>query len=166
MSKRTQAKPPSLQFTSPYPLQDCLLRLSDVRVQQDSFMSPGLAPSYSEISSETPGSYRFTIKRTWYDSRYRRQSSYVELRGYLLQLDDNRTLVTGSLHTAWYAWFVPLLFLLFLLGAVLDNRDPRILPFALFVVGGALLVYAGMLISDRRTLFRVVRRALSDESLS
>jgi hypothetical protein len=151
-----------VEFVAPYPLPDCVLRLRDTKALDTGFMSPGIEPSFEKVES---GVYRFRIKRTWYDQRYRRQTSMVELDGYLKGIDDTSTVVIANTHVSLTAILVTgLLAALLVSSAVLTPQKSGTI---IFLVGAGLilLLYIGMILWDRRTLVRLIHRAMSDEIL-
>ena len=157
-----KAKEPTAQieFVAPYPLPDCLLRIRDTKSLDTGFMSPGIDPSFEKIEA---GVYRFKIRRTWYDTRYRRHYSYVELDGYLKGLDETSTVVIAKTRISWMTLLlITLLGILFLFAAF--SAGFRAGGW-IFLIGAGVMVgvFGVMIYFDRRTLIRLIYRVLSDD---
>lgn len=153
-----------IEFVAPYSLSDCLFRIRDTKQQDTSFMSAGIDPSFERVN---PGLYRFKIRRTWYDNRYRRHSSTVELRGYLKALDETSTVVLASLHTGWQSRLVYGMFIIFLPLTILATWMEGGGKGAFMILGIVLIlvIFGGIQWADKRTLRYVIYKAMSDDLL-
>lgn len=155
-------KTAQVEFVAPYPVQDCLLRIRDTKSLDTGFMSPGIDPSFEKTA---PGIYHFKIRRTWYDYRYRRHSAMVELRGYLKGIDETSTVVIAETHVS----MVTLIVVVALIGLMVASGvfAPKTADAVFFMVIAVvmLVLYGLWILWDRRTLVRVIHRALSDEGL-
>lgn len=151
-----------VEFVAPYSLHDCMLRIRDTKSLDTGFMSPGIDPSFDKTS---PGVYHFKIRRTWYDTRYRRHSAMVELRGYLKAIDETSTVVIAETHVSMLTLIVVVVLIgLMVASGVFAPKSPDGLFFV--VVAPVILgLYGLWILWDRRTLIRVIHRALSDEGL-
>jgi len=151
---------PQIEFAAPYSLAECLFRLRDTRHLQPGFISPGIDPTFEKTDAIT---YQFRIRRTWYDYRYRRHNSYVEVRGYLRALDNGTTIVIARIRISPLA-MVLMGLLIVLLAVVWFVPDARgtdwflVLPFVAIVV-----VFAATLYADRRTLIHLLHTALAGD---
>ncbi len=149
-----------VEFVAPYPLPDCVLRIRDTKSLDTGFMSPGYDPSYEKVE---PGVYRFKIRRTWYDQRYRRQTSMIALEGYLKGIDATSTVVIAKTRISLTSVLVTGLIALLL--AMSAFVPPQKSGNIIFLIGGGiiLLVYWLMIWWDRRSLVRLIHRAMSDD---
>src|SRR5689334_13307671 len=86
-----------IEFAAPHSLADCLFRLRDTKHLEAGYISPGIEPIFEKIDNIT---YSFRIRRTWYDYRYRRHNSSVEVRGFLRAIDNGTTMVIGKIRFA------------------------------------------------------------------
>jgi hypothetical protein len=149
-----------IEFVAPYSLPDCLYRIRDTKSLDTGFISPGIDPSFEKVES---GVYRIKIRRTWYDNRYRRHYSMVELNGYLKGIDETSTAVIADVRTSLRAILVmvALVALVIIEGLMIPKAQSAIV----FLVFGAiiLVIYGLWLVWDRRTLKYVLHHAMSDE---
>lgn len=148
-----------IEFVAPYDLRDCRLRLRDTRRQEPSVFSAGFDPSFEDMGR---GVIRFRIRRTWYDPRWRRHTSTVEMRGYLKAIDEQSTAIIAAVHVSW--WMVALLGVLLLIvilsGFGADKADT--LLWTLVTVSVVVLPFAVTIYFDRRALHRLIYRAMSE----
>ncbi|MBL8120407.1 MAG: hypothetical protein JNJ78_22945 [Anaerolineae bacterium] len=151
-----------VEFIAPYDLKECILRLRDTRYQVPGYMSFGIDPSFEKIDSSL---YRFRIRRTWYDTRYRRHYATVEMRGYLKGIDEQSTAIIARIHFSWGLMALVGLFLAGMLVALLlPLKAVNILMFAgicLLVLG----IAVGIAWADRRTLLNLIYRVMRDDLL-
>ena len=146
-----------IEFAAPHSLAECLFRLRDTKHLQPGYLSPGIDPSFEKIDNIT---YSFRIRRTWYDYRYRRHHSSVEVRGFLRAIDTGTTMVIGKIRfsRSIIAVIVVLVCLLVVTLTISTKHGSDVFLFALFiaVVG----IFAGMLYFDRRTLIKLLHNTL------
>jgi hypothetical protein len=149
-----------IEFAAPYSLAECLFRLRDTKNLQTGFISPGIDPSFEKIDNLT---YQIRIRRTWYDYRYRKHYSYVEVRGYLRALDNDTTMVIGKIRISPMAFLIVGV-LSVLMASVIVIPSPRsadlFLVFLFLTVPG---VFGAMLYFDRRTLIHLLHHTLGGD---
>lgn len=148
-----------IEFIAPYDLKDCRLRLRDTRRQDTGFMSAGFDPSFEDLGN---GVIRFRIRRTWYDARWRRHTSNVEMRGYLKAIDEQSTAVIAAVYISW--WFVVLLgvALLGVVAATALTGKPAGVGWMIISIGIVVVPLALMVYFDRRALHKLIYRAMSE----
>lgn len=148
-----------IEFVVPYSLPDCLYRIRDTKDQRTGFLSAGIDPSFEKVQ---PDVYKFRIRRTWYDQRYRRHSSNIEMRGYFKAIDDTSTAVIAQTHASWqslifYSVFTGLVVFSLYFGVWRGKG------FWLAIIPALMLAFFWLLsYFDRRTLRYVLHKALSD----
>lgn len=149
-----------IEFAAPYSLAECLFRLRDTKNLQTGFISAGIDPSFEKIDNIT---YQIRIRRTWYDYRYRRHNSYVEIRGYLRALDNDTTMVIGKIRIS------PLVVVIvgalsLLMASVIVMPSPRSADlFLVFLVLAIPGVFGAMVYFDRRTLIHLLHHTLGGD---
>ncbi|MBZ0290119.1 MAG: hypothetical protein K8I30_21020 [Anaerolineae bacterium] len=153
-------KPAQIEFAAPHSLAECLFRLRDTRHQEPGWLSPGIDPSFEKIDNLT---YKFRIRRTWYDTRYRRHHSSVEARGYLRAIDNGTTMVIGRIHFSRGVIVGAVLFVCLLVISLFmpAKNGSNLFMLTVFVI--AIGVFAAMLYFDRRTLINLLRTTLDGD---
>ena len=163
--KREQDKQDRAQveFVAPHPLAECLYRLRDTKRMDTGFISPGIDPSFEKVDD---GTYRFKIRRTWYDYRYRRHSSSVELRGYLRALDNDLTVVIGKTRLSPTIYIFMGVFALLAVASLILPADDMIGSSRgiLMLLNGAIFsIPVIQIYFDRRTLVHLIHTTLAGD---
>lgn len=158
LPKRKETTAP-IEFIAPYDLKDCRLRLRDTRRQEPGFLSAGFDPSFEDLGN---GLIRFRIRRTWYDTRWRRHTSTVEMRGYLKAVDEQSTAIIAAIHISKWLFVGLGLLLLGLMAAAAFSSKPANLMLTLVSVGVILVPFALTIYFDRRALYKLIYRAMSE----
>jgi hypothetical protein len=149
-----------IKFAAPYSLADCLYRLRDTKRLEPGFISAGIDPTFEKVDAIT---YRFKVRRTWYDFRWRRHSSYIEVRGYLRALDNGTTMVIGKVRVSPLVLVVAVLFGLMLVASLAIPSPLGNDLFLELLSIGAIGVFAALVYFDRRTLIRLLHKTLGGD---
>ena len=164
-SKRdTKTKPveearAQIEFPAPYSLAECLYRLRDTKHLQAGYLSPGIDPTFEKVDAIT---YRFKIRRTWYDYRWRWHTSNIEVHGYLRALDNGTTMVIGKVRLSPLVFVVAGLFGLMFVASLTIPSPLGEDWFLKLLSVGAIGVFAALVYFDRRTLIRLLHRTLGE----
>jgi hypothetical protein len=150
-----------IEFAAPHSLAECLFRLRDTKYQQNSFMSPGIDPSFEKIDHIT---YEFRVRRTWYDTRHRMHTSQVEVRGFLRAIDNGTTIVVAKTRISPVTYLlVGLMSLLIVPFACTPGLNPVTLVTTLPILG-LIGLFIGMIYTDRRTLIKLLYTTLDGDA--
>jgi len=85
-----------IEFVAPYPLEECRNLLRETRdMNEGGFLAAGIEPTFEKVDANT---VKFYLRRMRYDTRYKRWSSQVEIRGYLTEVDALSTAVIGTIY--------------------------------------------------------------------
>ncbi|MEZ4671958.1 MAG: hypothetical protein R3E39_28980 [Anaerolineae bacterium] len=144
-----------IEFVAPYDVRDCRLRLRDTRRQEPGFMSAGFDPSFEDLGN---GIIRFRIRRTWYDTRWRRHTSTVEMRGYLKGIDAQSTAVIAAVYVSWWFYVVLGLLLTGLVAGSFISGMPTNILFLIVSIGLVFIPFALTVYFDRRALRNLIYR--------
>jgi hypothetical protein len=148
-----------IEFVAPYDLRDCRLRLRDTRRQEPGFFSAGFDPSFEELED---GVIRFRIRRTWYDVRWRRHTSMVEMQGYLKAIDEQSTAIIAAVYISWWVGALLLVLTLGLIGFAVVSNELDDVVWLLVTITALVVPFAFRVYFDRRALCSLIYRAMSE----
>ncbi len=161
VEKSKKSQPEALiEFITERSLADCLYRLRDLKHLGSGFIGPGLDPSFEKVDAYT---YRFRMRRTWYDYRWRKQTWQVEIHGYLRALDNESTVVIASVRLARLTWLMMGLFGALLLASLFIAPGAKGGWLSMLPAVGIILFVTGMIYFDRRLLIRRVYEAFGSD---
>lgn len=158
--RKKQSEAP-IEFVSERSIDECLLRLRDLRELNTGFIAPGVDFLHGQLDDGMP---YFMLRRTWYDYRWRRQTWQVEIRGFLRSNPDGSTFVGAKVRVARMWWLImAIMSVLLIVGVVLTLQQASDwFPVVLLLVLPITLLL--QLYFDRGVLIRRLYRALgSDE---
>lgn len=155
--KRQDGRRAPIEFVAPYSLEDCYHLLRETRD-----LIPGSAGFLPELAQVNTDTVEFYLRRMRYNSRYRKWSSSVAIKGSLHRRDAASTMVIGvikiPMSTQLLMGLIGLGWLAVVYMAFWVSTKMMMLTIGL---GIALLIWGVMIYMDRWALIRRLKQQLA-----